>query len=107
MTRAQAAVAVPLLNSYAHVSLGWVIAGGESGPGARPANPQWFRNIRDQCAAAGVAYFHKQNGEWVSVSEVEGPGEHFTFPDGRTVRRVGKKAAGATLDGREHREFPG
>ncbi|MGK5558471.1 DUF5131 family protein [Actinomadura kijaniata] len=40
----------------------WVITGGESGPGARPADPDWFRWLRDQCQAAGVAYFHKQNG---------------------------------------------
>lgn len=37
--------------------LDWVIAGGESGPGARPAHPDWFRSVRDQCAAAGVAFF--------------------------------------------------
>jgi protein gp37 len=89
-----------------HPKLDWVIAGGESGPHARPANPQWYRELRDQCAGAGVPYFHKQNGEWVSVSEVEGPGRHFSFPDGRTVRRVGKKAAGRLLDGIEHNGFP-
>ena len=87
-------------------AINWVITGGESGPRARPASPQWFRNIRDQCVASGVAYFHKQNGEYASVSEVEGPGEHFTFPDGRTVRRVGKKRAGRELDGRTWDEFP-
>ena len=38
----------------------WVIDGGESGPGRRPADTDWFRSIRDQCQAAGVAYFHKQ-----------------------------------------------
>lgn len=88
------------------VPLHWVIAGGESGPNARPMNPQWARDIRDQCEAAGVAYFHKQNGEWASVSEVEGPGAHHDFEDGRTVRRVGKKAAGRLLDGREHSGMP-
>lgn len=86
--------------------LDWVVSGGESGPGARPSHPDWFRSLRDQCAGAGVPLFHKQNGAWVSVSEVEGAGPHFTFPDGATVRRVGKSLAGATLDGREHREFP-
>jgi len=86
--------------------LDWVITGGESGPDARPSNPEWFRGIRDQCDAAGVPYFHKQNGEWVSVSEVEGSGRHFSFPDGRTVRRVGKKAAGRLLDGVLHDAMP-
>lgn len=81
-------------------TLDWVIVGGESGPHARPMNPQWARDLRDQCIAAGVAFHFKQWGEWVSVSEVESPGAHFTFPDGRTVRRAGKKAAGRQLDGR-------
>lgn len=40
--------------------LDWVIDGGESGPQRRAACPDWFRSIRDQCRAAGVAYFHKQ-----------------------------------------------
>jgi len=86
--------------------LHWVIIGGESGPGARPMNPEWVRSTRDQCVEAGVAFFFKQWGEWVSVSEVAGTGKHHTFPDGRTVRRVGKKKAGASIDGREWREFP-
>ena len=93
-------------NAIGRPALDWVVAGGESGSGARPAHPDWFRSLRDQCAAAGVPYFFKQHGDWVSVSMVEGSGRHFTFPDGATVRNVGKKAAGALLDGREHREFP-
>jgi protein gp37 len=44
--------------------LDWIIAGGESGPHARPAHPDWFRSVRDQCAAAGVPFFFKQWGEW-------------------------------------------
>lgn len=84
-----------------------VIVGGESGPGARPMHPDWARALRDQCQAAGVAFHFKQNGEWVSVSEVEGPGDHFRFPDGATVRRTGKKLAGRTLDGRTWDEMPG
>mgnify|MGYP003137318389 CR=1 FL=1 len=83
-----------------------IIGGGESGPRARPAHPDWFRDTRDWCCIHRVAYFHKQNGEFASVSEVEGPGAHFTFPDGATVRRVGKKAAGRLLDGVEHNGMP-
>jgi len=83
-----------------------IIGGGESGPNARPSHPQWFRDTRDWCSAEGVHYFHKQNGEYASVSEVEGPGEHYRFPDGATVRKVGKKRAGRLLDGVEHNGFP-
>lgn len=40
----------------------WVITGGESGPGARPAKTDWFLSIKDQCNCQGVKFFHKQNG---------------------------------------------
>lgn len=98
--------------------LDWIIAGGESGPGARPTNPQWYREIQEQCAHSGVAFLFKQWGEWVSVSEVDGAplggaaGFH-TFEglpiedhNGRVVKRVGKKKAGRTLDGFTYTEFP-
>ncbi len=86
--------------------IGWVITGGESGQGTRPMNPQWARDIRDQCVSVNIPFFHKQNGEFASVSEVEGPGDHYSFGDGRTVRRVGKKRAGRLLDGQEWNEMP-
>jgi protein gp37 len=47
-------------------SLHWCIAGGESGPGARPMHPDWVRSLRDQCQAAGVAFFFKQEGAWTA-----------------------------------------
>lgn len=53
--------------------LDWVIVGGESGPGARPMHPDWARSLRDQCQAAGVAFFFKQWGEW-AVSELRPDG---------------------------------
>lgn len=40
--------------------LDWVICGGESGPGKRPTDVAWHRSLRDQCKAAGVAFFEKQ-----------------------------------------------
>lgn len=43
-----------------HNKLGWVIAGAETGPGARPCNPDWFRSLRDQCQEAGVPFFLKK-----------------------------------------------
>jgi protein gp37 len=44
--------------------LDWVVAGGESGPDARPMHPDWARSLRDQCAAAGVPFLFKQWGSW-------------------------------------------
>jgi len=40
--------------------LDWVVCGAESGPKARPMDPQWARDLRDQCKAAGVPFFFKQ-----------------------------------------------
>ena len=40
----------------------WAIVGGESGPGARPLDPAWVRDLREQCCAAGVPFFFKQWG---------------------------------------------
>jgi protein gp37 len=48
----------------AAAALDWVIVGGESGPDARPMHPDWARSIRDQCTAAGVAFFFKQHGTY-------------------------------------------
>lgn len=83
-----------------------VIAGGESGPHARPMHPDWARALRDACATTGVPFFFKQWGEWISVSDGAGPGPHFHFDDGDTVRRVGKARAGRLLDGIEHNALP-
>lgn len=50
----------------------WVVVGGESGHSARPMHPDWARSLRDQCAAGGVPYFHKQNGQWIEIEPVAG-----------------------------------
>jgi protein gp37 len=42
----------------------WLIAGGESGRGARPMHPDWARSVRDDCAASEVSFFFKQWGAW-------------------------------------------
>lgn len=57
----------PLLPDHLRLSeygprLDWVVAGGESGRGARPMHPDWARGLRDQCAHAGVPFFFKQAG---------------------------------------------
>ncbi len=75
----------PLLGPLPNLDLcgiDWVIVGGESGPGARPVNPDWVTDIRDQCLAMGVAFFFKQWGG------------------------VNKKAAGRELEGRTWDEMP-
>lgn len=55
----------PLLGPFRRLNLrgiDWVIVGGESGPGARPMDPAWVIEIRDQCLEAGVPFFFKQWG---------------------------------------------
>ena len=102
--------------------INWLITGGESGPHARPMNPDWARADRDQCEAAGVPWFFKQHGEHVGGRATEfldgEPGwclyENGTFSpnwskdwgDGIVSLRVGKKDAGDKLDGKQHHEFP-
>jgi protein gp37 len=57
--------AEPLLERLPTLNLAgvhWLIAGGESQPGCRPADILWFRELRDQCRAAGVHFFLKQLG---------------------------------------------
>lgn len=113
--------------------LDWVIAGGESGPKARPAHPAWFRSVRDQCAAAGVPFLFKQWGNYSPIGEPDqsvlsvcaddgwsgfpdrdsmlkhanaAHGCQSSCPPFQIMYNVGKKAAGRLLDGREHNEFP-
>ncbi len=77
--------AEPLLGPLPNLdltSIDWLIAGGESGTNARPMDGSWVRDLRDQCDAAGVAFFFKQWG-------------------GRTP-----KAGGRELDGTLHDEMP-
>ena len=50
------------LNDIDLYGIDWVIVGGESGPGARPMNPEWVLDIRDQCLQAKVPFFFKQWG---------------------------------------------
>jgi protein gp37 len=75
----------PLLGPLPKMNLkgiDWVIAGGESGPGARPMEESWVIDIREQCLKAKVPFFFKQWGG------------------------VNKKKTGRTLQGRTWDELP-
>lgn len=92
-------------SGVAPARLDWVITGGESGPGARPSHPDWFRSIRDQCAAAGVPFLFKQWGEWGPWIARDGVFDPKAV-DGFSMARLGKKAAGRHLDGVLHDGYP-
>lgn len=83
-------------------AIDWVICGGESGANARPMHPDWARQLRDECARAGVPFFFKQWGEY--APEIE-KGSYRREPIEGMVR-VGKHAAGRLLDGVEHNALP-
>lgn len=96
----------------------WVICGGESGKNARPMHPDWTRSLRDQCVAAGMAFFFKQWGEWFPSDRGElyrgdkpASKQQFFWTESEDtacyMMHVGKKAAGRLLDGREWNEVPG
>lgn len=96
--------------------LRWLISGGESGAKARPSHPDWHRAARDWCQRNNVAYFFKQWGEWLGITEMRrrsdggGPGfgayDHCSYDQHHQAIRVGKKSAGCLLDGIEHKNFP-
>jgi protein gp37 len=121
----------PLLSPLPSLDLSgidWVITGGESGPGARPMHPDWVRDIRDRCVAAGIPFFMKQWGQFAPLADHPGAyvgsvkGGHVGFngewssPTARIwgtnhppefMVGLGKKAAGRLLDGRTWDEMPG
>lgn len=83
---------------HGNPSINWIIAGGESGPNARPMHPDWARSLRDQCQASGVPFHFKQWGEWhpeCSANWATGPNSYIygkvegisMIRDGRIVLR--------------------
>jgi protein gp37 len=119
-----------MLSDVAATLIDWVIVGGESGPHARPMHPMWVQDIRDQCVESNTPFLFKAWGEWlpdsqrheVDVSfahrigfvdhagrmdELCDPSDGITEnPPWQKLWRVGKKEAGAMLDGREWKELP-
>lgn len=113
-------------NAMAGIAL--VIVGGESGHNARPMHPGWVRTLRDEVLGAGTGFFFKQWGEWTPGENVErtsGIVKTASWFDGKwsygvenlandeghrddepDLYRVGKKAAGHFLDGREYQTMP-
>lgn len=98
--------AVSQLGKQALAGIHWVIAGGESGHGARPSHPDWFRSLRDQCQAVRVPFFFKQWGSYGPVWTDPSPVTRVAGEDIIGLGLIGKKAAGRTLDRREWSEFP-
>lgn len=110
------------LDGSPYGKIDWVIAGGESGPKARPSHPGWFRSLRDQCTQSGVPFFFKQWGQWLPegqqnsagvlcedayiFDEDEFPGTVHFWPDHTASVRVRKKELGRLLDGKLWDEYP-
>lgn len=89
----------------------WVIAGGESGVGSRPMNPEWVRALRDQCLRADVPFFFKQWGNWVPIDSKDSAKEFLLKTrEGElrplAMKRLSKKAAGNKLDGLVWSQLP-
>ena len=108
--------AEPLLGSLASMDLtgvDWLIAGGESGHGARPMDPRWVLELRDKCLQADVPFFFKQWGEWMPADDTAAAPatlSETTSGEGAkalaSMRRVGKKAAGRSIEGTIWNQMP-
>lgn len=91
----------------------WVIAGGESGPHARPMDPAWPAALQRQCARAKVPFHFKQWGHWAPVDQVVDVLKKSTpirviRQDGTevSVAAIGKGKAGRVLAGKHWDQFP-
>ena len=89
-------------------SVSWVVAGGESGTGARPMRPEWARSLRDQCQQTRTPYLFKQWGahRWIAGSRWDEPTQCWE-DHGIVAQRVPKKPSGRELDGRTWDQYPG
>lgn len=81
-------------------TVGWVIAGGESGGKSRPTDPLWVRSLRDQCIKKNVPFHFKQWGNWAPLNSSEESRRTKLLPSGSKLVRVSKASAGRLLDGK-------
>lgn len=103
-----------LIPSKSGTHIDWVIAGGESGHGARPMDPAWPDALQKQCAKAKVPFHFKQWGHWAPADNLELPHGYsekkvvhfFKGSEKVPVVSVGKTAAGRILRGRTWDQFP-
>ena len=94
-----------------HPRIDWVIASGEIGKDARPSRPDWFRSLRDQCAAAGVPFFFTGWGEWAPNCLCGTLKPHRELPRPEPGKPgvmfgCGSRRSGRLLDGVEHNGMP-
>lgn len=99
-------------------AVGWIVAGAETGPGARVSHPDRFRRVRDECQMAGIPFLFKSWGEWApNGSEYREMVERwrdtgrlhenvFKYDDGTIMVRVGRRHSGRLLDGTPWNEMP-
>ncbi len=96
--------------------INWVISGGETGHGSRPAKPYWFEFLQNQCMRSNTPFFFKSWGDWIDVQngydvvnskplgfKTQTLGSGYASVD---MFKVCKKAAGNLLDGKQYQEFP-
>jgi protein gp37 len=83
----------------------WVVAGGESGRGARPMSLEAARSLRDQCREAQTPFLFKQWGQWLPCGQKTANGEIWSNGSGHSLHAV-KAMTGRYLDGRHHDDMP-
>lgn len=80
--------------------LQWVIAGGESGPDARPSHPTWFQFLRDQVVLSGARFLFKQWGEWLPFSHMDDDFTDSIYRSRRVAEEWERQEAVDELEGR-------
>lgn len=105
------AFVIPNVEDVTMHTVNWIICGGETGSNARPLNGDWVKNLRDQCYVSETPFFFKQWGEYITIPREDV--KKYPLSILKTdlhyhcvYARVGKKAAGNLIDGKEWNQFP-